>query len=220
MTTNNIIVITSNHHLYSVLSKLEVPFYTLNSPTDIDILEDHKDATLIDLTIFNTADKEVLLKSIPDNYKVISDFSCSWGEYLSEKYPNVVGSFASAFYSPKKCFEIYSQNEKIKEQVSDFFKLVGIATKSVSTPGHGFIMPRTLSMIINEAYFSLEDELALSEDIDTAMKFGVNYPLGPLEWAEKSGLIPVRLLLDDLYGISHDKRYKLSTYLRHKSSLK
>ena len=45
----------------------------------------------------------------------------------------------------------------------------------------GFISARVVSMIINEAYFALEEEVSSKEEIDTAMKLGTNYPYGPFD---------------------------------------
>ena len=46
----------------------------------------------------------------------------------------------------------------------------------------GLITPRVLMQIIFEATIALEEGLALKEDIDSAMKYGLNYPVGPFEW--------------------------------------
>jgi 3-hydroxybutyryl-CoA dehydrogenase len=53
-------------------------------------------------------------------------------------------------------------------------------------------------MIINEAYFALEEKISTKGEIDTAMKYGTNYPFGPFEWAEKIGLRRVAALLQRL----------------------
>lgn len=211
---NNIILITKNHHLYETLAKLSIPFYTLETPEDFHVVEDHKNALFFDFTLFNTKDKEALLRLIPKEKSVVCDFTCSWGELLSQKYSQVIGSMATGFYSPKSTFEIQSGDQKVLKTIESLLKEIEHDSVAVVSPGHGFIMPRTVSMIINEAYFSLEDELASDKDIDTAMQFGVNYPLGPIVWAHKTGLTPIKLLLDDLYETTHDKRYKLSTKLR------
>ena len=59
----------------------------------------------------------------------------------------------------------------------------------------GFISPRVISMIINEAYFTLESRVSTKEEIDIAMKLGTNYPYGPFEWSEKIGLNRIYSLL-------------------------
>lgn len=62
----------------------------------------------------------------------------------------------------------------------------------------GFITPRVISMIINEAFFALAEEVSTKEEIDTAMKLGTAYPYGPFEWAEKIGLKNIYELLQKL----------------------
>lgn len=62
----------------------------------------------------------------------------------------------------------------------------------------GFITPRVVSMIINEAFFSLEEGVSSKEEMNTAMRLGTNYPYGPFEWAEKIGHDRISLLLKTL----------------------
>lgn len=70
----------------------------------------------------------------------------------------------------------------------------------------GFVAPRVVSMIINEAFIALNEKVSSKEDIDTAMKLGTNYPFGPFEWAELIGIENVRSLLDKLSRVN--KKYK------------
>jgi 3-hydroxybutyryl-CoA dehydrogenase len=51
----------------------------------------------------------------------------------------------------------------------------------------GFITARVICMIINEAYFALNEKVSTIEEIDTAMKLGTNYPYGPFEWCQRIG---------------------------------
>ena len=62
----------------------------------------------------------------------------------------------------------------------------------------GFISARVVSMIINEAYFALDERVSTKEEIDIAMKLGTNYPYGPFEWAGIIGLKKVFGLLAKL----------------------
>ncbi|NOT75042.1 MAG: 3-hydroxyacyl-CoA dehydrogenase [Cyclobacteriaceae bacterium] len=72
----------------------------------------------------------------------------------------------------------------------------------------GFVTPRVICMIINEAYFAMEEGTATKEDIDLAMKLGTNYPFGPFEWCEKIGKKNVVALLNAMYQDTNDTRYK------------
>jgi len=62
----------------------------------------------------------------------------------------------------------------------------------------GMITPRIVSMIINEAFFSLFEKVSTREEIDIAMKLGTNYPYGPFEWCDKIGTGRIRQLLHEL----------------------
>jgi 3-hydroxybutyryl-CoA dehydrogenase len=73
----------------------------------------------------------------------------------------------------------------------------------------GLITARVIAMIINEAYFTLEDGTSSKEDIDLAMKLGTNYPLGPFEWCERIGRKNIVKLLKAVYEESGDDRYKI-----------
>ena len=69
----------------------------------------------------------------------------------------------------------------------------------------GFISARVVSMIINEAYFALQENVSTKPEIDIAMKLGTNYPYGPFEWSKKIGLKNIAGLLTELSQT--EKRY-------------
>ncbi len=70
----------------------------------------------------------------------------------------------------------------------------------------GMISARIIAMIINEAYFTLNDQVSSKEEIDLAMKLGTNYPFGPFEWCEQIGKMKVVGLLKKLSVT--DSRYE------------
>lgn len=70
----------------------------------------------------------------------------------------------------------------------------------------GMLTPRVLSMIINEAWFTLEEGVSTANEIDLAMRLGTNYPLGPIEWGKKIGLGRIVDLLSKLE--LEDSRYQ------------
>ena len=94
---------------------------------------------------------------------------------------------------------------KINESIISILEQIGKKANAVADEP-GFVAARIVSMIINEAYFALGDEVSSKSEIDTAMKLGTNYPHGPFEWAEKIGLNNIHLLLKKLSNI--DKRYQ------------
>jgi len=52
----------------------------------------------------------------------------------------------------------------------------------------GFITSRINAMIGNEAFYMLQEGIASPEDIDRALKLGLNHPMGPLELVDLVGL--------------------------------
>lgn len=62
----------------------------------------------------------------------------------------------------------------------------------------GMVTPRILAMIINEAFYAESEGISSRQGIDTAMKLGTNYPLGPFEWADRIGVDRITALLDAL----------------------
>jgi 3-hydroxybutyryl-CoA dehydrogenase len=78
----------------------------------------------------------------------------------------------------------------------------------------GLVTPRVICMIINEAYYTVQEGTASREDIDIAMKLGTNYPFGPFEWCERIGLRNVYELLEAVYDDTKDERYKICPLLK------
>jgi 3-hydroxybutyryl-CoA dehydrogenase len=77
-----------------------------------------------------------------------------------------------------------------------------------------YIFNRILAMLINEAFDALFMQVASREDIDIAMKFGVNYPKGLLEWADEIGLQEILKQLTDLFDEYGEDRYRPNPLLK------
>lgn len=75
----------------------------------------------------------------------------------------------------------------------------------------GMITARVLAMIINEAFYTWGSGVSSREEIDTAMKLGTNYPMGPFEWSEKIGLQRIYDLLKEMGRT--DERYTIAPAL-------
>ncbi|MBX7089469.1 MAG: 3-hydroxyacyl-CoA dehydrogenase [Cyclobacteriaceae bacterium] len=78
----------------------------------------------------------------------------------------------------------------------------------------GLVTPRVICMIINEAYYTVQEGTATRDDIDLAMKLGTNYPFGPFEWCKRIGIKHVYELLEAVYEDTHDERYKICSLLK------
>ena len=76
------------------------------------------------------------------------------------------------------------------------------------------IAARVLATIVNEAASAVAEGVAAPLAIDTAMRLGMNYPNGPLEWGERIGLEHVVRTLDSLHAAVPDGRYRVVPLLR------
>ena len=72
----------------------------------------------------------------------------------------------------------------------------------------GFVVNRILFPMINEAVQALAEGVASPEDIDTGLKLGANFPMGPLALADLVGLDTTRAILDTLHRDIGDPKYK------------
>jgi len=103
-----------------------------------------------------------------------------------------------------------SSNGKMKSTAERVFSFLSRRIDWVADEP-GFITARVIAMIINEAFFALEERISTKEEIDTAMKLGTSYPYGPFEWADKIGVKNVYTLLIELSKIN--PRYKPASLL-------
>ena len=83
----------------------------------------------------------------------------------------------------------------------------------------GFVAQRILAMVANLGCEMAQIGIAEPEQIDLAMRLGLNYPLGPLQRAEELGLENLLLLLQRMQNITGDDRYRPSAWLRRRATL-
>uniref|UniRef100_A0A8P0P8G0 3-hydroxyacyl-CoA dehydrogenase n=1 Tax=Canis lupus familiaris TaxID=9615 RepID=A0A8P0P8G0_CANLF len=89
-------------------------------------------------------------------------------------------------------------SQKTYESLIDFTKVLGKHPVSCKdTPG--FIVNRLLIPYLMEAIRLYERGDASKEDIDTAMKLGAGYPLGPFELLDYVGLDTTKFIMDGWY---------------------
>lgn len=79
------------------------------------------------------------------------------------------------------------------------------------------IFERILIMLINEAADAVFWGIASVQDIDNAMKNGVNYPMGLLAWADQLGIDWCVSKMDALYDQYREDRYRCSPILKKMS---
>lgn len=167
---------------------LEQPVNVKNANCYIDLLFDYSaerintlNAITSGLVIVNAVNTTTI--GLPGNFIRI----CGWSTFLC-----------------RPVIEANTADDNLKKEAA---VILSGFNKSVEwTPDiAGFISPRVISMLINEAYYTLEDKVTGKEEIDIAMKLGTRYPLGPFEWSQQIGLKNVYELLENLSA--KQKRY-------------
>ncbi|WP_416964598.1 3-hydroxyacyl-CoA dehydrogenase [Streptomyces sp. Agncl-13] len=111
-----------------------------------------------------------------------------------------------------------ASQDTASQTLSEAIGLFQALGKNVSLIGDapGMIVARTVARIVDLAHDAVAKGVATEEDIDTAMRLGVNYPLGPFEWSRRLGRSWAYDLLDDLHLRDPSGRYAPSLALyRH-----
>jgi 3-hydroxybutyryl-CoA dehydrogenase len=78
----------------------------------------------------------------------------------------------------------------------------------------GLVVTRTVAMLVNGAVDARHKGVASAADIDTAMRLGTNYPLGPLAWGDRWGPAAIVGILDAMQAWYGEDRYRPSALLR------
>ncbi|MBT8484315.1 MAG: 3-hydroxybutyryl-CoA dehydrogenase [Phycisphaerae bacterium] len=81
------------------------------------------------------------------------------------------------------------------------------ATDETGTDLQAYIFARILAALITQAAHAEARAVATATDIDIALRYGTNYPRGPLAWADSIGIETVVELLDALNGTVSDNRF-------------
>lgn len=83
----------------------------------------------------------------------------------------------------------------------------------------GFVGPRIAAMVANLGCEMAQTGLASTEDIEKAMRLGLNYPVGPLALCEQLGVQNTYTILTTLQRLTGDDRYRPSQWLRRRAEL-
>lgn len=104
-------------------------------------------------------------------------------------------------------------SEKTLEIALSFIRKIGkIPIIIYDSPG--FIVNRSLFIFLNESLKLLEGNIASVEDIDLAIKLGLNHPMGPFELMDLIGLDVCLSIMENLYRRTNDPHFKPSEILR------
>ena len=111
-----------------------------------------------------------------------------------------------------------NSSDRWRREASQWLSVAGWTPRQIADVG-GLVVARTIAMLINEAADAVLQGVCTPEAADTAMKLGVNYPMGPFEWLAAWDIQAVTRLLDHLDDQFRGERYRVSRALRQRSWL-
>lgn len=104
-----------------------------------------------------------------------------------------------------------------RQQAIAVLQAAGFAVSEIADRA-GLVFARTQAMLANEAADAVFQGVASAADVDLAMRFGTNYPEGPLAWASRVGEERLVALLTHLFAHTGDPRYRISPYLQQRAA--
>lgn len=172
-----------------------------------------KQAAILYMKDLNEAAKEadLIIEAVPEKIEVkqqvfttidqVAPNHCLLATNTSTMSPTEIGSFtnrpdkviAMHFFNPvhkMKLIEIIRGLETSDETVKAIEQVAQKMRKETVIVNEfpGFVTSRMSALVGNEAFYMLQEGVATPEEIDKAIKLGLNYPMGPFELADLVGL--------------------------------
>lgn len=210
----NIYVIGSSEQFNQVKDKVAKE-HNVKGVQGIDQISGNEPVTIFDFGFDETTDSLEQYAALSNANLFINATRLSLIEtaYFSEnEQPNLFGMAADPTFLERSMMEL-SAHPSNAQDINELVDLLGI-NATIVDDRVGMVTPRIIAMIINEAYFTVQEGTATREDIDTGMKLGTNYPMGPFEWATKWGITNIYELLEALYLDTKEERYKICPLLK------
>lgn len=155
-------------------------------------VNEYRDADVFIDLLFETGHITILQSLLPKTI-VINSVERT----LAEVNSSFVRINAWPGFLKSSIIEASSMIEDNKQIAEEVFALFGKKLEWLPDQT-GFVTPRVISMVINEAFIALKEGVSTKDEIDTAIKLGTNYPYGPFEWAEIIGMHRIESLLKRL----------------------
>ncbi|NLP49912.1 3-hydroxyacyl-CoA dehydrogenase [Bacillus sp. RO1] len=153
----------------------------------------------------------LIIEAVPENMEIkksvyekidkVAPAHCYFASNTSTMSPTEIGSFTSRpekviamhFFNPvhkMKLVEIVRGLET-SDETAEFIRAtaekMGKETVVVNE-FPGFVTSRISALVGNEAFYMLQEGVGTPEEIDKAIKLGLNYPMGPFELGDLVGL--------------------------------
>lgn len=138
--------------------------------------------------------------------------SCAQCATWTQRRDRVAGYVTLPPLADRKLLE-WTSHEETRVDPTPYLAALGLPLLRVGDAPGG-VFPRLLAAVVNEAAFTVAEGVASREDVDLAMRLGVNHPHGPFTWAERVGLRVVAGVLEGLRYYYGEERYRTAPRLR------
>jgi 3-hydroxybutyryl-CoA dehydrogenase len=154
---------------------------------------------------------DLVIEAVPEEMDskieifTLLDKICRPGTILASNTSSLsITEIASVTYRPRKCVGMHFFNPVHKMKLLEIVRALETDDETIAAASEvgrnmgkevvvikespGFITSRINAMIGNEAFYMLGEGIASAEDIDKALKLGLNHPMGPFELVDLVGL--------------------------------
>jgi 3-hydroxybutyryl-CoA dehydrogenase len=156
-------------------------------------------------------DADLVIEAVPEEMEskieifTMLDKICRPATILASNTSSLsITEIASVTYRAKKCIGMHFFNPVHKMKLLEIVRALETDDETLTAvvevgkrmgkevvvirESPGFITSRINAMIGNEAFYMLQEGVASAEDIDKALKLGLNHPMGPFELVDLVGL--------------------------------
>ena len=156
-------------------------------------------------------DADLVIEAVPEEMEskieifTLLDKICRPSTILASNTSSLsITEIASVTYRPRKCVGMHFFNPVHKMKLLEVVRALETDDETIEAAHEvgarmgkevvvikespGFITSRINAMIGNEAFYMLQEGIASAEDIDKALKLGLNHPMGPFELVDLVGL--------------------------------
>lgn len=221
-------IVKTRSHQDKIISKFE-------KKLSKDYTEEEKKEILENLTVTSDysvmSDCDIIIEAVPEDlnikktvFKELSRFCGSDTIFATNTSSISIDKIAESTDRPEMIIGMHFFNPVsrmdlievvVSDKTSDESKqwILNFSSELEKVPivvknSPGFIVNRLLLPQINEAVLLLEEGVANKEDIDKAMKLGLNHPMGPLQLADFIGLDICLSILETIYTNLGDEKYR------------
>jgi 3-hydroxybutyryl-CoA dehydrogenase len=173
---------------------------------------------------------DLIIEAVPEEmevkleiFTILDKFAKPGSIFASNTSSLSVTEMAAITFRPETCVGMHFFNPVPKMKLLEIVRALETSNATIETcvgvgrqmgkeivivkESPGFITSRINAMIGNEAFYMLQEGIASAEDIDRAMKLGLNHPMGPLELGDLVGL-DVRLSILEYLHKTLGEKYR------------